>query len=835
MQFYQKSIEDSLTEMNSRQDGLTESEVASSRKIHGQNTVHVKQTPWWRKLLEPFMDVFMAVLAVASIISFLRGEVLDGSIILAIIMVSAIIYYVQRFSTERVLRSLNKQTIEEVAVRRNGQIIKIPSPDLVPGDIVIVAEGEKIPADIRLIEETNLRIDESVLTGESLPMDKNTATLDGELQVYEQSNMLFSGSFVVGGTGVGVVTATGNNTEFGTIATLSQNTETKSPVQLKIDDLIKKIVLIVLALAIVAFGLSLARGMDMSESLRFVIALSVSAIPEGLPIAISVALVLGMRRMAAKNALVHQMRAIETLGVITTIATDKTGTLTENRLTVHETWHPEGVQNFDDIIGHSYNQTTTADPLDTAIVEYAKKHNALPAREPDQELPFEQLEAVSATIWQNGANFNVYIKGAPEAILKHSRLDESTLGQANDALEKLAQKGYRVLAIATATLDSLPENAQTVLADSTFEFKGLVASADTLRPEAPEAIKTALSAGVTVRMITGDHVETAYQIGKHLGMVNGRDEVFDCRGLDQLTDEQLDPIVERTKVFARVIPEQKYRLLTILKKHHITAMTGDGVNDVPALTNAHIGIAMNSGSSIAKDASDIVLLDDNFKTIIDAMHEGRAIIANIRRMLFYLVSTNAGEVLAMIGALVIGSRPPLEAVQILWVNLVTDTSMVIPLGVEPAEKDIMKRKPLKPDAPILDRTMVIRTIIMALTIAGLALATFLIFSDKFGHQYGQTAAFIALVASQLGSAFSARSDHESVFKHLRVMNKSFYIGFIISVILQAIVLLTPAREIFRLAQVDTSHLILLSIIGFFVPIISSEIHKYLARPSKSTS
>lgn len=833
MLFYQKSIEESLAELNSRQEGLTDYEVTSNRGTHGLNAIHVKQNPWWRKILEPFMDVFMAVLAAAAIISFLRGEALDGSIILSIIMVSAIIYYAQQFSTERVLRSLNKQTIEEVAVYRNSQIVKVLSTYLVPGDIVTVTEGEKVPADIRLIKETNLRIDESVLTGESLPVDKNAKTLSGELQIYEQTNMLFSGSFVVGGTGVGVVTATGNNTEFGTIATLSQNTEAKSPVQLKIDDFIKKIVLIVLALAIVTFGLSLARGMDMSESLRFVIALSVSAIPEGLPIAISVALVLGMRRMATKRALVHQMRAIETLGVITTIATDKTGTLTENHLTVHETWHPEDIKNFDDIIGRSYNQASTADPFDLATIKYSEEHNALPTQKPDHELPFDQTESVSMTIWRNENNFDVYIKGAPEVILKHSRLNKSDLNEANTALEKLAQKGYRILAVATATLGRLPKEAKTVLTDSSFEFKGLIAAADTLRPEAPEAIRSAMKAGVTVRMITGDHVETAYQIGKDLGTVNGRGEVFDCRELNKLTDEQLDPIVKRTKIFARVIPEQKYRLLTILKKHHITAMTGDGVNDVPALTSAHVGIAMNSGSSIAKDASDIVLLDDNFKTIIDAMHEGRAIIANIRRMLFYLVSTNAGEVLVMIGALAIGTRPPLEAVQILWVNLVTDTSMVLPLGLEPAEKGIMKQNPLKPDAPILNRTMVIRTIIMALTIAGLTLVTFIFFSDKFGHQYAQTTAFIALVASQWGSAFAARSDHESIFKHLRVMNKSFYIGFIISFILQAIVLLTPAREIFRLTQVETSHLISLSLIGFVIPIVSSEIHKFLCWHTKT--
>ena len=333
-------------------------------------------------------------------------------------------------------------------------------------------------------------------------------------------------------------------------------------------------------------------------------------------------------------------------------------------------------------------------------------------------------------------------------------------------------------------------------------------------------------------MITGDHFETAYQIGRKLEMVETRDEVFDCRAMTAMTDEELEPIVERTKVFSRVIPEQKYRLLTILKKHNITAMTGDGVNDVPALSNAHIGVAMGSGSQIAKDAGGIILLDDNFKTIIDAMREGRIIIANIRRMLFYLLSTNAGELITMIGALAAGIKMPLEPVQILWVNLVTDTSMVIPLGLEPGEKHTMKRKPKNPDAPILSRMLIQRMIIVATTMAALTLGIYLYFEHYYTHQYAQTAAFLTLVVAQWANAFNARSSYDSIFTRLKVMNRSFYVGLAASITLQLLAFFGPLGQLLHLAPMDLWHVALLSVIGFVIPIATCELHKWYHRRNR---
>ncbi len=805
-------------------------EVERRKRQYGPNTVRVHKMPLWRKLIEPFIDIFTLVLAGAAIISYWQGEQLDAIIILIIIAISACIYYVQRFSTEKVLRSLNKKTAEKVTVIRNKHKVQVLGSELVPGDIVLLSEGQKVLADLRAIELDNLSVDESVLTGESLPVEKSTSTLRGEKPVYEQRNILFSGSFVVSGTGTGVVIATGNSTQFGNIATLAKRSETKSPVQQRIDRLITRIVILVGALAAATFILALARGMELGESLRFVIALSVSAIPEGLPIAISVILVLGMRRMATKKALVQQMRAIETLGVITTIATDKTGTLTENRLTVRQTWAAKESINIDSVVARAVNQNGNLnDPLDSALVAYARKLGLLnkDAR-PADELPFDQKYAMSAAMWHRGSDVDIYVKGAPEAIMRRSELTPAAQKSAQSALDDLTRKGYRVIGLASITTKKLVSDFDE-LAAQPFRFQGFVAVADVLRTEAAGAIKTALAAGVSVRMITGDHAETAFQIGKSLGMVNARDEVFDCRTLDTLDDDAVLPIINKTRVFARVIPEQKYRLLTLLKKRNITAMTGDGVNDVPALTNAHIGIAMGSGASIAKDAGDIILLDDNFKTIIDAMREGRVIISNIRRMLVYLLATNAGEVLSMLGALIIGTRLPLEPVQILWVNLVTDTSMVIPLGLEPAEDDVMKRKPQKPNAPMLSRAMIARVIISAVIIASLTLVTYILFERNYGHAYAQTMAFAALVVSQWGNAFAVRSDTGYAWTRLKVMNRSFYAGLAISIALQALVFFGPLGEALHITKVASLHLIVASLISFVLPIIASDIHKALIR------
>lgn len=830
MVIYETSAEAVLEQLGSSEKGLSAAEVKRRQAHYGPNVIKVHSEPLWKKILEPFLDIFTLVLAGAALISLWHGELIDAIIIFVIVAISAAIFYVQRFSTDRVLRSLSRHDVQKVDVLRGGQSLSIDSAKLVPGDIITLAEGEKIPADIRLIRTANLRVDESQLTGESLPISKKPDALTGKKEIYEQANMLFQGSFVVSGTGTGVVTAIGNSTEFGNLASLSKRESAQSPVQKKIDRLITRIIAVVAAISIVAFGLSLLRGADLLESLRFVMALAVSAVPESLPIAISVVLVLGMRRMARKKALVHQMRAIETIGVITTIATDKTGTLTKNKLTVQDTWAPTADGRVDEVIAHAINRgdAKSHDPLDIALEEFARKQAVRVSGSPAHELPFNQDVSMSATVWHHGRDYRLYLKGAPEHILAACKVTAAVKKQALAALEAFAAKGQRVIGLAShQTSQSISEFSQ--LKGEKLTFEGFVAVADVLRPEASRAIRSALKAGVSVRMITGDHFETAYQIGRELGMVTDREEVFDCRQMNDLSDEELALIVERTKVFSRVIPEQKYRLLTILKQHNITAMTGDGVNDVPALSNAHIGVAMGSGASIARDAGDIILLDDNFKTIIDAMREGRTIIANVRRMLFYLLSTNTGELITMIGALLIGIKTPLEPVQILWVNLVTDTSMVIPLGLEPGEKDAMQRPPHKPNAPILSRMMLGRMILVALTMSVAALAVYLVFESSRGHAYAQTLAFVSLIVSQWANAFNARSDYESLLTRLKVMNRSFYAGLALSIGLQFLVFFGPLGAVLHIAPVGWLDMTLVAAGSFILPIVVVELHKWRQR------
>lgn len=831
--YYTKTVKQTYEDLNTASRGLSPTEVEERRQIYGLNTIKVAGDPLWRKLVEPFANVFMLVLFIAIVISIFHHAYLDAVIIGAIMAVSAIIYYVQRFSTERILRSLNKHEAQVVEVLRDGETVEVDSSELVPGDLISLVEGDKIPADVRLVEARSLRVDESQLTGESEPINKQTEPLKGKKEVYEQSNMLFQGSFIVSGAAVGVVTETGNNTEFGHLAALTKGRKLHSPVQKKIDRLISQIIAVVASIAVVAFGLSLFRGMELGESLQFVIALSVSAVPESLPVAISVILVLGMRRMAAKKALVRTMRSIETIGVINTIATDKTGTLTKNLLTVQAVWPAHHAKaKMAQIILRSVNFAPHKmhDPLDTALDTYALSEGATRSRQsPMLSIPFDQAVAMSGNLWHNGSQYDLVVKGAPEQILARSDLTENERESATAQLHKYTAEGYRVIAVAHQTINRSITNFNALKSNEKFTLDGFVAVADILRPEAKKSIKTALKAGVTVRMITGDHFETAYHIGRQLGMVTSRDQVFDARKMDVMSDEELEAVVDKTRVFSRVIPEHKYRILSLLKKHNITAMTGDGVNDVPALAGAHVGVAMGSGASIAKDAGDIILLDDNFKSIVDAMREGRTIFANIRRMLFYLLATNGGEVLTMVSSLVIGLPVPLLPVQILWINLVTDTAMVIPLGLEPGEKTILTHKPKKPTAAILDKFLISRMVLVAITMATLTLIVYAIFSDMHSHEYGRTIAFSTLVVMQWANAFNTRSDDESFISRLRVFNGKFYIGLSIAIILQILVLFGPLGDILHVTHVATQDLVVTGIIALIVPLVVVEIHKFIGR------
>lgn len=835
MLYYQKTAEETLKELSSTPEGLSSHEAAKRIKQHGANEIILKGEPLWKKLIEPFANVFMGVLFVAVVISFWQQHALDGIIILVIMLVSASIYYVQRFSTERILRSLQKKNSKPVEVIRNGKGISIDPSQLVPGDIVRLVEGDKVPADMRLIESDSVRAAEAVLTGESVPVSKHIEAIKGKKEVYDQSNILFQGSFIVAGVATGVVVYTGNKTEFGRIAALTGEAPDTitSPVQKKIDKLIAYIIAIIAAVAVGAFILALYRGIEMTEALRLVIALAVSAVPESLPIAISVVLVLGMRRMAAKKALVRSMNAIETIGVITTIATDKTGTLTENKLSVQETWQPSwSDHHLPTVVHRTVNRhgSQNHDPLDVAFISYTAAENAVSLKgEAVAKLPFNQSLAMSGNVWHHKGTHELVVKGAPEQIMAKSGLNKAQQAEIETALKQLTSQGYRVIAVATTDLNKPIESFDEMHSKVTLTFAGLIAVADTLRPAARHAIATARRAGVSVRMITGDHLETAYAIGVKLGLVDSRDQVFDSRKMDELTDKELAIEAHRARVFSRVTPENKFRILKVLRLTEVTAMTGDGVNDVPALANADVGVAMGSGSQIAKDAGDIVLLNDNFASIVRAMREGRIIFSNIRRMLTYLLATNIGEVVVTLAALIMGMPMPLAPIQILWINLVTDTTMVIPLGLEPGEKEVMKRKPTPPKAPILSKYLIFRILLMAVTMATLALILYVVFSEKYDTAYGQTIVFTALVAVQWANAFNARSTYDSLFTRIKVWHTPFWVGLVIAITMQMLALFGPLQEALHVSPVAIGDIFMVTILAFVVAVVPVEIHKWYGR------
>ncbi len=832
MTFHSKSIQETVLILNSSTDGLSKSEAAEYLLEYGENIVTVHGEPLWRKIIEPFIDIFMFVLFLAVAVSVWHGAVTDAIIIAAIMITNAVIYYIQRFSTERILRSLQKHNKLITSVMREKEVVKIDSSQLVPGDVIILNEGEKIPADARLISVNSFRVDESQLTGESLPISKQVDELDEETEVYDQSNMVFQGSFVVGGSAKAIIVATGNNTEFGKLAVLSINTTKKSPVQAKIDKLISGIIKVIAIIAVVTLPLAIYRGMDVAESIRYVLALSVSAVPESLPVAITVVLVFGMRRMAKKKALVKAVNAIQTVGCLTMIATDKTGTLTKNQLTVQDVWSVNGDnQSIKSAIEHSINvsESKTYDPLDIALINYisTSKHSA--RHNSVSILPFNQTYSMSGNILEIDGRNNLYIKGAPESILSRSKISKADHEKAMSVLHSMAGDGFRVIALAHRNNVRVISNFDELDGEKNFEFDGFVAVADILRDEAKGAIAQAQHAGINVSMITGDHFETAFHIGKKLGIVENADQVFDSRKMNSLSDSELSDSIKDVRVFARVTPENKFRILSIYKNSHIVAMTGDGVNDVPALSNAHVGVAMGSGASIAKDAGSIILLDNNFKSIISAVHEGRTIYANIKRMVAYLLSTNAGEVLIALGALIVGIPVPLLPVQILWVNLVTDTFLVIPLGLEPGEKRNMKKPPQSPNAPLFSKFMISRIVLVAITMMILTMFVYVTEAHRSSLDYARTAAFHALVVMQWVSAFCYRSDYESIFIRIKRFNPAFFIGLAIAIGMQMIAMTGLLSDLLHLEKMLISDMFSVTVISIIIPLTIVELHKWIGR------
>lgn len=818
-----KENTDKLFEILQTNDlGLSSNEAKIRLKKYGENQIAVKKDPFWKIIIEPFRSVFVGVLALAAIVSLLSHEPLDATIIGIIITINSTIFWSQQYATSRVIRSLKQHSVQKVTVIRDNKETEISSIYLVPGDIILINEGERIPADARVIHTEDLQINESSLTGESVPVHKHASTLESTKQIFEQDNMVFQGTYVLAGSARAIVVETASRTEFGKIAMLAADDKSKSPVQEKIDNLITVMVKGVGLLALIVFALSLARGIPSTEALRFVLTLSVSAVPEGLPVALSVIIVLGMRRMARQNALVRNFKAIEDIGLVTTVATDKTGTITKNHLKIVETWSLSKTNIENVLLKTIDDNDIQKDPLDQAIREFSDFKYKI-----DKYYPFDLSLRMSGAYIKNDSI--IYIKGSPEHLIEKSNLHKTDKYKAESAMHEFAAKGYRVIAFTTYKIrDKLPDDLKD-LNNNQMSFIGFVAFADELRPETKSAIEQAHMAGISVRLITGDHYETAYNIGKQIGLAEHTDNVIKGSDLPKSIDSLAEAIKQKT-VFARILPEDKFRILKALKQTDITAMTGDGVNDVPALSNAHVGIAMGSGSDIARDAGGIILLNDNFATIIKAIAEGRKIFDNIRRMLFYLLSTSLGEIITMIGALIFGLPLPVTAIQILWINLVTDTAMVLPLGLEPEEEGHMKRPPRNPKDPLLSRILLFRMGLISLTMATITLLVVLVLKSQGKDlAYIQTVAFMTLISAQWMNAFNARSEYNSSLSRLKKTNYGLIVGFILAFSLQMLAMFGPLKNVFNIQIVPINTLLITSGIMMISVFLVSEIHKIIIR------
>lgn len=827
---YNLEIEPALAAFETSRAGLSSQEAKIRQQQFGRNELQAQKTSLLKRIIEPFSSAFVLVLLVALVLSIIERKVPDAIVIGVIVIVNALIYYVQQFSVSRVLKTLKSQDVTMASVLRDGKTISIASEDLVPGDILHVAEGVKIPADGRLIEGSQLHVDEAVLTGESMPVHKHASALDGEQAIYDQNNMLFKGCYVRSGTGLMMVTGIGNDTQLGDIHTLASSVDaTRSPIERKIDKLTQKIMIATIISALVAIALAVWRGTTPEEALRFSLSLVVSAIPEGLPVALTIVLLLSARRMAKVHALVKKISSIETMGAITFIATDKTGTITQNKLSIAEQQTTHGSQKtFDEAIRASLNGSHdyAGDSLDQ-LLHTAVAHVELPAGwHKAKEIPFNQELQISGVLWQHQHGVTMFVKGAPERILALCAKTPKT-AIIEQKLTEFAGNGYRTIAFAHRDFPAMPAKIDHAIFKD-MHLDGLVGLADQLRSKIPEAIAEARQAGIKVVMLTGDHVATAAHIAQAVGIAERPEQVTSSAVLEGGDPNEIRRALKTTRVFARVLPQHKHALLKAVQGSEITAMTGDGVNDIPALVQADTGLAMGSGTDAAKDASDIVLMDDNFRTIVSAVKVGRTALANVLKMLVYLLSTSIGEVTTMLTALVLGLPLPVTAIQILWVNLVTDSLVVIPLGLSPAESHHMQQPPKDPNAPLLGKRLVSRVIIMALALAFSVLIVFHL-NRGLGEETARSLAFLSLIVIQWANALCANFDYKSWVYNFIHPNKKLLVAIAGSIVLQIVVFGTELREFIDVVPLHASNVIVAILIPIGAAFVASDIHKFITR------
>ena len=832
---YLQSVEDVFKEVQSSPSGLSSQEAASRLEKYGANTLQEgKKKSLLEKFVDQFKDFMILVLLVAAVVSMFahQGEPdpTDAIIILAVVLLNAVLGVFQESKAEEAIEALKKMASPVASVLRDGHVEHIKGEDIVVGDVVILEAGDVVPADMRLFEVNTVKIEESALTGESVPVDKDLVIPTGdEVGIGDRTNMAFSSTNVTYGRAVGVVTSTGMNTEVGKIADMLANTEEgKTPLQENQDALGKWLTIMILVIAVIIFVVGMLRGNEWTHMLLTAIAIAVAAIPEGLPAISTIILALGTQKMAQRNALVRKLPAVETLGGVEIICSDKTGTLTLNQMTVEKMVYNNEIHDASEEISKdnialrvmnlandtkiSQDNSLLGDPTETAMVQYGLDKNYDVREELVNipriaEVPFDSTRKLMTTIHQlEDGKYLVATKGAPDMLLdrvtkieKHGEVsaftedDRTTLMKLN---KEMATQALRVLAMAYKVIDTLPETVDSDSIEHDLIFAGLVGMIDPERKEAAAAIKVAQSAGIRTIMITGDHRDTAQAIAKRLGILrpDQEDGVLTGGELNDISDEELERTVETYSVYARVSPEHKVRIVKAWQKNgKVVSMTGDGVNDAPSLKQADIGVGMGiTGTEVSKGASDMVLADDNFETIVVAVEEGRKVFANIQKAVQYLLSANFGEVMTMFVATMAGWSI-LEPIHILWINLVTDVFPAIALGLEEAEADIMNHPPRGKGSNFLSNGVLPSIFYQGFFEGGITLFVFWYATEvaKWGNPVGETMAFATLGLIQLFHAFNVKSVYKSLGQVGAFKNKMFNYAILLSAVMLLSVMVIP--------------------------------------------
>ena len=863
-------IDELLASLNTpAQTGLTSEQVAAKSEQFGPNKLkEKKKKSLAARFFDQFKDVMIIILLLAAVVSFVVvcieapthgwGEVFEPLLIVLIVILNAIMGVYQEGKAEKALDALKNMSAPHARVIRDGEEKIIDASHLVPGDIIRLEAGDFVPADARLLHSVSLKSEESALTGESVPSEKDFAAQVAEdAPLGDRSNMVFSGCSITYGTATAVVTATGMDTEMGKIANLLDNEDDgQTPLQEKLAQLGKYLGIVALVACAVVFVVGWLEGTPPLEIFMTAVSLAVSAIPEGLPAIVTIVLSIGVQRMVKKNALIRRLPAVETLGGASVICSDKTGTLTQNRMTLTKVYvestkaiedvcennsdAARGLLNYatlccdGSVIFEEGKEQHIGDPTETAIVVAAYKNgmtkDSLNAACPRvAELPFDSDRKLMTTVNMVDGKPIAIVKGAFDMMAP--RCIAGDMEKAKEMTETMSRDALRVLAVACKPLSDVPENPTSEELEKDLTFIGLVGMIDPPRPEAKAAVATCRQAGIKPVMITGDHVVTASAIAKELGILEEGDRAITGAQLDEMTDEQLDAQVQSISVYARVSPENKIRIVKAWqRKGQVVSMTGDGVNDAPALKAADIGCAMGiTGTDVAKGASDMTLTDDNFATIVDAVREGRGIYANIKKVVGFLLGTNIGEIFTVFFAMLFWHVSPLASMQLLWINLVTDSLPAISLGMEEVESDVMNKRPKPKNEGIFAHGLGVRVVLQGCMFGILSLLAFWIggnFDPANNMAGGQTLAFLVLALSQVVQAFNMRSEH-SLFKIGPFTNKKLNLAALASVIMVVLVLFVPGlNAAFDLAILEWwKYLVGLGLV--LVPLVVMEISKLL--------